>query len=137
MLLNNDMHYIVEIICCRNMNDQPRRRRAGSQSAKIAARQRPQIRGAASSSTARTSLSWDRPARARRTCRSSLGLKAIEQVYRVLFTNAANMIATLGKALAEGKLEEKLKTYTVPRLLIIDEIGYFPIDQAGATRKAP
>ena len=61
-----------------------------------------------------------------------LGLKAIEQGYRVLFTTAANMIATLSKALAEGKLEEKLKTYTVPRLLIVDEIGYIPIDQAGA-----
>ena len=61
-----------------------------------------------------------------------LGLKAIEQGYRVLFTTAANMITTLSKALAEGKLEEKLKTYTVPRLLIVDEIGYLPIDQAGA-----
>ena len=61
-----------------------------------------------------------------------LGLKAIEQGYRVLFTTAANMIATLSKALAEGKLEEKFKTYTVPRLLIMDEIGYLPIDQAGA-----
>lgn len=61
-----------------------------------------------------------------------LGLKAIENGYRVLFTTAANMIATLTKALAENKLEDKLKTYTVPRLLIIDEIGYLPIDQAGA-----
>lgn len=61
-----------------------------------------------------------------------LGIKAIEHGYRVLFTTAASMIATLTKALAEGKLEEKLKTYTVPRLLIIDEIGYLPIDQAGA-----
>jgi DNA replication protein DnaC len=61
-----------------------------------------------------------------------LGIKAIEHGYRVLFTTAANMIATLTKALAEGKLEDKLKTYTVPRLLIVDEIGYLPIDQAGA-----
>jgi DNA replication protein DnaC len=61
-----------------------------------------------------------------------LGIKAIEHGYRVLFTTAATMIATLAKALAEGKLEEKLKIYTVPRLLIIDEIGYLPIDQAGA-----
>ena len=61
-----------------------------------------------------------------------LGIKAIEHGYRVLFTTAASMIATLTKALAEGKLEDKLKTYTVPRLLIIDEIGYLPIDQAGA-----
>lgn len=62
----------------------------------------------------------------------ALGLKAIEKGYRVLFTTAANMIAALSKALSEGKLEEKLKAYTVPRLLIIDEIGYLPIDQSGA-----
>jgi len=61
-----------------------------------------------------------------------LGLKAIEHGYRVLFTTAAGMIATLTKALAEGKLEDKLKFYTVPRLLIIDEIGYLPIERQGA-----
>jgi DNA replication protein DnaC len=61
-----------------------------------------------------------------------LGLKAIEHGYRVLFTTAAAMIATLTKALAEGRLEDKLKLFTVPRLLIIDEIGYLPIDRIGA-----
>jgi len=61
-----------------------------------------------------------------------LGLKAIEKGYRVLFTTAAAMIAALSKALAEGRLDEKLKLYTVPRLLVIDEIGYLPIDQTGA-----
>jgi len=61
-----------------------------------------------------------------------LGLKAIERGYRVLFTTAAAMITALARALAEGHLEEKLKLYTQPRLLIIDEIGYLPIDQAGA-----
>jgi DNA replication protein DnaC len=62
----------------------------------------------------------------------SLGLKAIEAGYRVLFTSAAHLIATLTKALGEGRLEEKLKLYTTPRLLIIDEIGYLPIDRQGA-----
>lgn len=62
----------------------------------------------------------------------ALGLAAIEHGYRVLFTTAAAMIAALTRALNEGRLEDKLKTYTVPRLLIIDEIGYLPIDQAGA-----
>jgi DNA replication protein DnaC len=61
-----------------------------------------------------------------------LGLKAIEAGYRVLFTTAANMIAVLTRALNEGRLEEKLKQYTVPRLLIVDEIGYLPIDRLGA-----
>lgn len=61
-----------------------------------------------------------------------VGLRAIEHGYRVLFTTAAAMIATLTRALAEGRLEDKLKVYTVPRLLIIDEIGYLPIERAGA-----
>lgn len=61
-----------------------------------------------------------------------LGLKAIQHGYRVLFTTAAAMITTLTRAAAEGRLDEKLKAYTVPRLLIIDEIGYLPIDRLGA-----
>ena len=62
----------------------------------------------------------------------SLGLKAIENGYRVLFTTAANLIAVLTRAHAEGRLDEKLKVYATPRLLIIDEIGYLPIDRLGA-----
>jgi DNA replication protein DnaC len=62
----------------------------------------------------------------------SLGLKAIENGYRVLFTTAANLIAVLTRAHTEGRLEEKLKVYATPRLLIIDEIGYLPIDRLGA-----
>ena len=42
------------------------------------------------------------------------------------------LIASLGKALAENRLEEKLKLLTPPHLLIIDEIGYIPIDRQGA-----
>jgi len=62
----------------------------------------------------------------------SLGLKAIGAGYRVLFTAAASLIEKLTKAHAEGRLEEKFKLYTAPRLLIIDEIGYLPIDRVGA-----
>ncbi len=61
-----------------------------------------------------------------------LGLKAIERGYRVLFTTAAALIASLTRALGEARLDEKLKLYTVPRLLIVDEIGYLPIDRGGA-----
>ena len=59
----------------------------------------------------------------------SLGLKAIGHGYRVLFTTAANLISALTRAHAEGRLDEKLKVYATPRLLIIDEIGYLPIDR--------
>jgi len=50
----------------------------------------------------------------------------------VLFTTAASMIAALSRAVSENRLDERLKIYTVPRLLIVDEIGYLPIDRAGA-----
>lgn len=61
-----------------------------------------------------------------------LGLKAIAHGYRVLFTTAAAMLTTLSRAHAEGRLDDKLKVFTVPRVLIIDEIGYLPIDSQGA-----
>lgn len=51
----------------------------------------------------------------------SLGLKAIEAGYCV-FTTAASLIEKHTKAHGEGRLEEKLKLYTAPRLLVIDEI---------------
>jgi DNA replication protein DnaC len=35
-------------------------------------------------------------------------------------------------AYAGNRLEERLKHYSLPKLLIIDEIGYIPIDHHGA-----
>jgi len=43
-----------------------------------------------------------------------LGLKTIERGYRVLLTTAAALIAALTKAAAEGRLDDRLKIYTVP-----------------------
>ena len=63
----------------------------------------------------------------------ALGLKACEQGVRTLFVTATTLIATLGKALAEGRLEERLKLLSQPQLLIVDEIGYLPIDRQGAS----
>jgi len=62
----------------------------------------------------------------------ALGVKAIQQGHRTLFTSAMGLVATLARAYAENRLEERLKLYTVPRLFIIDEIGYVPVDPHGA-----
>lgn len=62
----------------------------------------------------------------------ALGLQAIEQGYRTLFMTAQSLITTLAKAHSENRLEEKIKFYTQPKALIIDEIGYIPIDRLGA-----
>ena len=64
--------------------------------------------------------------------RVALGLEACRLGLRVMFTTAAALITTLGKALYENRLEERLKILTQPKLLIIDEIGYIPIDRQGA-----
>ena len=63
----------------------------------------------------------------------ALGMKVCEQGHRVLFTTAIGLIASLGKALTENRLDDKLKLLTQPHLLIIDESGYIPIDRQGAT----
>jgi DNA replication protein DnaC len=63
----------------------------------------------------------------------ALGMKACEQGVRTLFITATALIATLSKALAEGCLEERLNIVSQPQLLIIDEIGYLPIDRQGAS----
>lgn len=62
----------------------------------------------------------------------ALGIATCALGLRTMFTTAAGLIATLGKALYENRLEERLKILTQPRLLIIDEIGYIPIDRQGA-----
>lgn len=62
----------------------------------------------------------------------ALGRGAIERGYSVLFTPAMVMAATLAKAHAEGHLEERLAHYTKPRLLIIDELGYLPLESNAA-----
>jgi DNA replication protein DnaC len=61
-----------------------------------------------------------------------LGLKAVQQGHRTLFTSALTLIAALTKAYADNRFEERLKLSTVPKLLIIDEIGYIPLDRHGA-----
>jgi DNA replication protein DnaC len=63
----------------------------------------------------------------------ALGLKACEQGYRALFTTVAGPITSLSKALADNRLDEKLRLLAQPQILVIDEIGYIPIDRHGAT----
>lgn len=61
-----------------------------------------------------------------------LGLRACALGYRTAFTTAAGLIGTLTRAHQENRVEEKLKQLIQPKLLIIDEIGYLPLDRLGA-----
>lgn len=61
-----------------------------------------------------------------------LGRAAIETGHSVLFVTATALIASLAKAHAEGRLNEQLAFYAKPKLLIIDELGYLPLERASA-----
>jgi len=46
---------------------------------------------------------------------------------------AHDLVDDLGRAYREGRLERRMKVYLAPKVLIIDEMGYRPLDDLGAT----
>lgn len=63
---------------------------------------------------------------------SSLGHAACQKGIPVLFTTAIDAVNQLGAALSDGSFLRRLKTYTQPQVLILDELGYLPVDKQGA-----
>lgn len=57
----------------------------------------------------------------------ALATIAVEAGYRGYFTTADNMCKTLIRAQHDGTLATKLKTYTAPTVMIIDDVGLLPI----------
>ena len=60
---------------------------------------------------------------------TSLGISCTKARYQTYFITFENLITQLKKAWQENRLESRLKFYAKYRVLIIDEIGYMPIDQ--------
>lgn len=63
---------------------------------------------------------------------TSIGIEAASKRYLTYFISCHDLIQNLRKAYNENRLEARLKHYSKYKLLIIDEIGYLPIDQLGA-----
>lgn len=63
---------------------------------------------------------------------TSLGYTACERGYATRFVRAVDMINHLTTAQINGTLGKALKNYTRPNLLLLDELGYLPIDKRGA-----
>lgn len=63
---------------------------------------------------------------------TALGYAACQAGHAVLFTTAVDAINTLVAAQAAHRLQAELKRYVAPALLILDEVGYLPLDKAGA-----
>lgn len=63
---------------------------------------------------------------------TALGRHACEHGHSVLFTTAVDIVNTLTAAQAAQRLRVELRRYTRPALLVVDELGYLPIDKLGA-----
>jgi DNA replication protein DnaC len=63
---------------------------------------------------------------------TALGYTACLAGKSVLFATAVDAINTLAAAQAASKLKIELKKYLSPQVLILDELGYLPIDKHGA-----
>lgn len=63
---------------------------------------------------------------------TSIGIEASSKRVSTYFINAHQLINKLTKAFHENRHEQVLKQYYKAQVLIIDEIGYLPIDKIGA-----
>lgn len=62
----------------------------------------------------------------------ALGYEAIKAGKSVYLATLAEIIASLTKAEREGTLPQRIRFLTRTALLIIDEVGYLPLDKSGA-----
>ena len=62
----------------------------------------------------------------------ALGRAAVEAGHSVLFVTATSLLAQLNRAQTEGKLADQIAFYAKPKLLVVDELGYLPLEKQTA-----
>ena len=62
----------------------------------------------------------------------SLAIAAAQHGRRVYYATLSDLITSLEEAQAAGHLGHRLKTLTHPAVLVVDEIGYLPVNRNGA-----
>ena len=63
----------------------------------------------------------------------ALAEAAIQAGFGAYFMTAHDLVNDLGRAYREGRLDRRMRVYLAPKVLIIDEMGYLPLDELGAT----
>jgi DNA replication protein DnaC len=63
---------------------------------------------------------------------TALGYAACLKGHAVRFATAVDVINTLAAAQSTGRLKQELDKYLKPTVLVLDELGYLPIDKTGA-----
>jgi DNA replication protein DnaC len=62
-----------------------------------------------------------------------LALKALEAGHRIFFIHCHDLVGRLRKAIKLDRLDNLLSAMICPKLLILDEIGYTPLERSEAT----
>jgi DNA replication protein DnaC len=62
---------------------------------------------------------------------TALGVEAVKAGRSVYFCTLADLLGQLARAEREGRLQERLRFFCRPALLIVDEIGYLPVVPGG------
>ena len=60
-----------------------------------------------------------------------LGRQAVEAGYRVYYTSASDLAARCHRAALEGRWQTAMRFFCGPALLVIDELGYLPLQAEG------
>ena len=63
----------------------------------------------------------------------ALAVEAVRAGHGAYFITAHDLVSDLGKAARENRLDRRLRVYLAPKVLVIDEMGYLPLDTLGAT----
>ena len=63
---------------------------------------------------------------------TAIGMESAKNRQITYFINCNDLISNLKKAYLENRLDDRLRLYSKYKLLIIDEVGFLPIDQTGA-----
>ena len=61
-----------------------------------------------------------------------LARASIEAGYRTYYTTAADLVARCHRAALEGRWATTMRFFAGPRLLVIDEVGYLPLQSEAA-----
>jgi DNA replication protein DnaC len=63
----------------------------------------------------------------------ALGVKAVEAGHRVMFLTLETLLTRLARARAENRLERQLAQFVYPKVLVLDEMGYLPMNREEAS----
>lgn len=63
----------------------------------------------------------------------ALTTEAIRAGFSAQFITVQDLVSDLGRAARANRLPQRLRAFITPKVLVVDEIGYLPLDEVGAT----